>query len=311
MKPRLLFGIVVLVLLATVFWLFTRGHQSATTTLHTVEPAMAARFREVQGPVLVLRGNALFHAAVGIALEPGDLVQTGVTGTADILWPGYGHSLVGNSSGLRIEDEQPSPFVGKLSLEAGRIWTRLQKLLGRDEAYEVRISNVSAAVRGTSFGIDRNGDLVRVQVTESKVGVSRVASPTNETVVTAGQEVQTSVADGTDQSPIGTTTQLNVQDPFIKAGDVSLSDAELNATGSHAVSLSGTPNTISAIVSEGHVIPLDQLHTHEAEPQGCPGEHYHANNGFVTALDGAILYDPGHCGFGIVSEHPTLNVKIY
>ncbi len=275
----------------------------------------APRFREVTGTVLVLRGTDLFRAEPSIALQTGDLVQTGTTGTADILWPEYGHTLLASGTSLRITDILPG-FTAKLGLEAGRIWTRLQKVLDVDDFFGVRVSNVSAVVRGTSFGLAREGQIVAVQVTESIVGVARVTSsdayadPKDETPVTAGQELR--VALGVDE-PVGKPAPLSPkmgQDPFVLRGGQAVSEDELRATDGRAADLSGPATKISVIESSGRLIPLDQIHASRAEA-GCKGEHYHANNGFVTALDGTIVPDPGGCAYGIVSERPSIVITRY
>ena len=51
------------------------------------------------------------------------------------------------------DGEAGTGLGAKIILEAGKVWTRLERLLGRDETFSVESSDVVATVRGTAFGV--------------------------------------------------------------------------------------------------------------------------------------------------------------
>jgi hypothetical protein len=72
--------------------------------------------------------------------------------------------------------------------------------------------------------------------------------------------------------------------------------------------------TIKVIVTNGHKIPMEQVHIGkgpECVEDGKEMPHYHANNhSFGTALDGTKVPDPGGCGFGMAIHTPVEDAVI-
>ena len=65
------------------------------------------------------------------------------------------------------------------------------------------------------------------------------------------------------------------------------------------------------IIVRGKKVPLAQVHVGtgpECDSEANQIPHYHANAGSVTALDGAVLSDPGGCGYGKVRDIPVEEV---
>jgi hypothetical protein len=111
-------------------------------------------------------------------LLPGDRISVSSSSRVIVIWPHYGQSVLQAGTVLNLRDVRQSDdhetFVARLSLEAGWIWTRLQKVLGPSSVFEVRVSNVVATVRGTSFGVRIAEGKAHVQVLEHAVSVYRV-----------------------------------------------------------------------------------------------------------------------------------------
>ncbi|MCK9361541.1 FecR family protein [Patescibacteria group bacterium] len=107
---------------------------------------------------------------------PGDRVRTGAEGEARIIWGDRGYTRIDPNSEIVIEE---TPLDGTLTpgasisvrVESGRVWSRMLKLLDLDSSMEVKTSDVVATVRGTTFGIVKEGES-EIAVAESVVEVA-------------------------------------------------------------------------------------------------------------------------------------------
>ncbi len=138
------------------------------------EPVALGYLQLTQGAAAtVWRGDEKTDAANDMELYAGDTVEV-TTGEINILYPDTGVSLVQAPAKFTII---PDPDAGekglgtRILMEAGKIWTRLERLLGSDEEFSVESSNVVATVRGTAFGFALVDGDVDVSVVESKVKV--------------------------------------------------------------------------------------------------------------------------------------------
>lgn len=311
--------------LAISFVIIWQKRAPAAQTMHPapVHAGMqiAPRIRTVTGFPFIKRGTSLYHATSSIELAAGDVIQTGPTSTVDVLWPTYGHSLIGNSSVVAIDDaaNAPQAFIAKLSLQAGRVWNRIQRILGPGSFFGVRASTVASVVRGTSFGVALLPSAVNVQVTESTVGVFHSA-PSDDPFLANGPETRVEKGMETDAPfdrssaipvPRSLTTQED-RDPFILSGMQDVPADELNATTSGTLLPASAPTrTLAVIEYQGREISLDQLHVGHAHAPNCDADHYHATLGFAVAIDGTLIVDPGNCGYGKVPETPTIQLEIH
>jgi hypothetical protein len=91
-------------------------------------------------------------------------IKTDEDGQGQLVYPNGTVTRLDNASLITLKEFNSSPFQVKVFLEAGRIWSRITKLLGQ-ESYQTESANLVASVRGTSYGheILANGqDLVTV-----------------------------------------------------------------------------------------------------------------------------------------------------
>jgi hypothetical protein len=129
----------------------------------------------------------------------------------------------------------------RLKVESGRVWTRLQKLLGRDSSFTTQVSDVIATVRGTSFGHGFDGAAnVWVKVKESQVALIHTnavdAEPTEAemqsmmtkaTMVTEGMMMEMTPGARQWPKPRTMTDVDQRDDTFMAAGHEAITEAEL------------------------------------------------------------------------------------
>ncbi|MCR4256310.1 MAG: FecR family protein, partial [Candidatus Uhrbacteria bacterium] len=96
-------------------------------------------------------------ARVGMPLEEGATITTGLDGKVTLDWFGEGETRLGASSELIVRtarSAEEDPLVIRLRLESGRAWTRVMRLLEIDADLSVETNDVVATVRGTSFDVE-------------------------------------------------------------------------------------------------------------------------------------------------------------
>lgn len=118
-------------------------------------------------------GGAMVDQPSGdFVLQAGDVISV-MQGTASIVYPGVGMTQVeAGTSVTYVEDTEATGFLANLQLQAGRVWTRLDKVLGSGEGFSVSANGIVATVRGTGFGMSvSDSSDVDVQVAEHQVEV--------------------------------------------------------------------------------------------------------------------------------------------
>ncbi|UPT72573.1 MAG: methylmalonyl-CoA mutase family protein [Elusimicrobiota bacterium] len=168
----------------------------AVLVLALAVPAFAenwdARLGDVSGDVSVqpADGSPEVSGEADMPLEEGDRVVVGEGGSAEVALDGGSLITVREKSDLKIEksDKADSSFF----LAAGSLLAKIQKL--GTQRFRVRTTSAVAAVRGTEFGVEVDGEDSHVGVfDEGKVEVTGAAGGTPELLI-SNQE--TSVAKG-------------------------------------------------------------------------------------------------------------------
>jgi len=124
--------------------------------------------------VTVSRGSEVTDAVSQMELYPGDEVNV-IAGEAQLLYPDIGISILPEGTRLVIipgENADNGGFAAEILLEAGKIWTRLEHVLGSDESFSVEASNVVATVRGTAFGVSMVNGEIDISVAGNQVAVT-------------------------------------------------------------------------------------------------------------------------------------------
>ncbi|MFZ6015966.1 MAG: hypothetical protein ACOYUZ_06490 [Patescibacteria group bacterium] len=127
-----------------------------------------------EAKVTVTRGDESTEGVNNMELYAGDEIEV-LAGEARLLYPEFGISILPQGTKITIipsDKSQNGGFNVDIILEAGKIWTRLEKLLGMDEDFSVESSDVVATVRGTAFGVSIVNGEVDVTVAGHQVSVS-------------------------------------------------------------------------------------------------------------------------------------------
>ena len=151
-----------------------------------------ARLAAVTGEVVVhpAGGGDEISGAVDMPLEDGDRVTTSAGATAEIALDGGSLIALRESTDFTLEDTRKSASIFSITL--GSILAKIQKL--GSQSLSVRSPTSVAAVRGTEFGVDVEGDQSHVGVfdegrveVKGQSGGTEVLTPNQETSVARGQ----------------------------------------------------------------------------------------------------------------------------
>ncbi len=160
--------------------------------------APAAAVTVDEGEAFIRHGGGSWEpVAADAQVAVGDQVKTNVKSQATInFFDGASARLDENSEvvvrELTVDADNHALTRVDLGVTAGRVWSRIIKLMDRDAAYSVQSSSVVATVRGTAFVTDVTnpaGDVV--QVVDGVVGVARMPDTLSEPKwedVRAGEE---------------------------------------------------------------------------------------------------------------------------
>ncbi|MCX7996146.1 MAG: FecR domain-containing protein [Patescibacteria group bacterium] len=101
--------------------------------------------------VFILRGTSLLTAKSGITVQQGDRIETGPEGRAQIVYPNGTVTRLDSGTVIILRKAQLTPQQIEILIEQGQVWSRITELQ-KDEMYKTLSKNVSAIVRGTSYG---------------------------------------------------------------------------------------------------------------------------------------------------------------
>jgi len=155
--------------------------QQTTTTITTTaedataeEPTALAYLLLAEGAkVTVTRDGSSMDGVSEMELLTGDTIEV-TAGDAYLQYPDTGMSALQAGTKVTIipDGDSTNGLGAKIILEAGKVWTRLERLLGRDETFSVESSDVVATVRGTAFGVSLIDGDVDVTVADHQVRVA-------------------------------------------------------------------------------------------------------------------------------------------
>lgn len=103
----------------------------------------------------------------------GSRVKTDATGRA--LVEGVNTTVVDANTEIAIQNLDTQKNQTRLQLQAGQVWSRVKKLSDKGEFYEIETQHARASVRGTSFGLKREGKKLILYVTEGVVRFGPIA----------------------------------------------------------------------------------------------------------------------------------------
>ncbi len=153
--------------------------QTEVEMVKSIEQAMpkGLAYLKIDGysKAIVLRGDSQLTAPDKMAVYAGDQIIVN-QGEVFLIFPKAGASKLIEGTRVTVLPDgnvKAGQGIGALIiLEAGKILTRFEKVLGFGEQYGVQTDNVIATVRGTAFSVSKYADKVDLQVAESQIQVS-------------------------------------------------------------------------------------------------------------------------------------------
>ena len=126
------------------------------------------------GDVKILSHGKESPAELGAALLPGDVIVTGKSSIADILYMNDGIIRVSPDTNLKI-DEIGKKESGQVNLADGAVFVTMSKL-AKDKNFSVKTRTAVAAVRGTAFRVASVNGVTDVAVVTGKMLVAPVVN---------------------------------------------------------------------------------------------------------------------------------------
>jgi len=154
-----------------------------------------ARITSTTGEVVVhpASGGDEVEGVAGMPLEQGDRIATSADASAEISLDGASLITLSENSDFTLENTRKSASIFSLTL--GSLMAKIQKL--GTQSLSVRSPTSVAAVRGTEFAVDVEGDQSHVGVfdegrveVQGSAGGTEVLTPNQETSVARGQAPQ-------------------------------------------------------------------------------------------------------------------------
>ena len=107
-----------------------------------------------------------------VSISAGDQVTTLATGRARLSWPNGTITTLESDSQVTIKDLSDDGAKSRIELIFGDIWSKVTKVLGGGQYYEVQTQDTVAAVRGTIFRTTYRNKRSRIQGIEHIVRVA-------------------------------------------------------------------------------------------------------------------------------------------
>ncbi len=180
--------IALLVSAAGIFVYFTNASSDAPHQ----EPLVVKPWVEVVSPrafiIDTATGSHLRELKTGDEIEQGTKIETPKNALVNVYFPDGSVARIDGESTLIIEEANYEAdshrLVVRMSLAAGRVWSKIIGLATTDSAWEVKTSNAVATVRGTAFGVEYSRGKSTIIGSENNVIVRPVDPITKKTIET-------------------------------------------------------------------------------------------------------------------------------
>jgi hypothetical protein len=181
MKFKIVIGVVVLVLLAVSFGIWSSRKTQAQPIIQPWAEVLSDSLFELDATTREPKATI----ASGDELEIGDVLQTNNAGIATIHYPDGSVARIDPNTTFTIDTHSYNSSTGQqstgLKLEAGRIWSKVFELATPSSSWEVKTSNTVATVRGTAFGVSAEGNRTIIAGSEHEISLqirdSQTSSP--------------------------------------------------------------------------------------------------------------------------------------
>lgn len=132
----------------------------AKTIPGTAIVPLVAKIAEVTGTVTFQpKDGKAEDAKVGTEIKAGDTLSTGINGNVSLEFFSGSRTAIDHNSKLTIDEDSIDPNQWtkqrvRLTLESGRVWSRILKLLDASSTYEVTYNGITSSVRGTAYALN-------------------------------------------------------------------------------------------------------------------------------------------------------------
>lgn len=168
-------------------------------------PPPVATFSDVDGNVTVLRAGNELDAEEDMELQPGDEIRTDAGAAATVSFLDNHLVTLGERTTLRLTTVRADPragtFFGRVELATGQLFANFAKLTGAGSGFSVATGSTVCAVKGTTFGVEAQGDASTVSVAEGSVATSGLDGAGHELSTVAVGPGQESTVAGRTQAP--------------------------------------------------------------------------------------------------------------
>lgn len=205
--------IILLVILAVAiifvggFWLTKLNSQNKISIFGSSMEALAKEsivVEVISGQVLISLGGQekVLEAPLNQEIDKDAVLTTAAGSQANIIFPSGSIARLDESSSVSLADfsNSDSSIFIKLKLEAGNLWSRVQRLADKETDYEVETSNTVAVVKGTSFNMSFSEGKTKLEVFSNKVALKAIDPQTRQLIVGAEAEVAAGSFAETDQA---------------------------------------------------------------------------------------------------------------
>ncbi|HWQ99866.1 MAG TPA: hypothetical protein VN397_03410, partial [Candidatus Methylomirabilis sp.] len=144
---------------------------------HSSSTVVATLRVGIDDKVTIRRAGQEFVGENNMQIAYGDGVSV-TAGEATLSYPDTGITKLGQGTTLEVgvpakdDGEGENSFFVRLHVTVGSIWTRLERLLGPTEAFQVSGSSVVATVRGTAFAFNVTDESVDVTVADHEIEIT-------------------------------------------------------------------------------------------------------------------------------------------
>jgi len=159
-------------------------HDAPTPTPTTTQPpvALTATIASVTGTVtLTPKDGNPQDAAAGAVIHPGDIIATGLDSGASLEFFSGARTALDENTNVVVDQVSIDPTQWTkqhihLTLGAGRIWSRILKLLDASSSYDVGYDTVIASVRGTAYLLSGYGPQYQLDAFDGTVHLSSAST---------------------------------------------------------------------------------------------------------------------------------------
>ncbi len=157
-KQKIILALLAVVLLASIAGyklFFSKSDSSSPLPTPEVQQEGEPVSLEVFSPgVFIMRPGENDWQEVsqpGSQIYVGTKIKTDDSGRAQLTFENGTVTRLDSNTQITLEVYEVAPFETQISLDNGRVWSRIAKLLGK-ESYQTQSENLVAAVRGTAYG---------------------------------------------------------------------------------------------------------------------------------------------------------------